>query len=55
MVGGIPDMVDHGKSGLLYRFEEFEMLAYNIKRIFEDDDLALTLSVGGKVAASGKT
>jgi len=51
-VGGIPDMISHGKSGLLYRFEEIEMLAYNIKRIFEDDCLAMRLSRGGKIAAT---
>ena len=50
--GGIPDMVTHGKSGLLYCFEEIEMLACSIKRIFRDGDLALRLSEGGKVAAS---
>ena len=51
-VGGIPDMVDHGKSGLLYRFEEFEMLAFFIQKIFKNDDLALALSLGSKIAAT---
>lgn len=50
-VGGIPDMITHEKSGLLYRFEEFEMLAYNIRRIFEDNKLAFRLSEGGRAAA----
>lgn len=50
-VGGIPDMITHEKSGLLYRFEEFEMLAYYIRRLFIDDGLALKISEGGKVAA----
>lgn len=43
-VGGIPDMVEHKKTGLLYRFEEVEMLAENIQRVFEDDNLASQLS-----------
>jgi glycosyltransferase involved in cell wall biosynthesis len=49
--GGIPDMVIHEESGLLYNFEEFEILAYNIKRIFEDNNLASKLSDKGREAA----
>lgn len=45
--GGIPDMVVHNQTGLLYRFEEVEMLADNIRRIFNDDDFALKLSATG--------
>jgi glycosyltransferase involved in cell wall biosynthesis len=43
-VGGIPDMVKQEETGLLYRFEEIEMLAENIIKIFNNDDLALQLS-----------
>ena len=50
-VGGIPDMIDHLKSGILYRFEEFEMLADNITRIFEDNQIAKILSNNGIDAA----
>ena len=50
-VGGIPDMVIDGKSGLLYRFEEVEMLAENIRRIFTNNILALRLSKNGSNAA----
>ncbi len=46
-VGGIPDMVIHNQSGLLYRFEEVEMLAQSIKRIFNADALANKLSTNG--------
>lgn len=46
-VGGIPDMVTHGESGLLYRFEEVEMLANYVKSIFQDPDLAIHLSRNG--------
>jgi glycosyltransferase involved in cell wall biosynthesis len=51
-VGGMPDMIGENQSGLLYRFEEFEMLAYNIKRIFDDDNFAMSLSDAGKAVAS---
>jgi glycosyltransferase involved in cell wall biosynthesis len=46
-VGGIPDMVTHGRTGLLYRFEEIEMLAESIRQLFNNDDLAQQLSVNG--------
>ncbi len=50
-VGGIPQMVEHGKSGLLYRFEEHEMLAKYVCDIFADDDLASLLSDCGRTSA----
>jgi len=43
-VGGLPDTTHYGEAGLLYRFEEFEMLAHYIRFIFENDDYAITLS-----------
>ncbi|WP_162558663.1 glycosyltransferase family 4 protein [Robertkochia solimangrovi] len=49
--GGIPDMVEHEQSGLLYRFEEYEMLAYFIKMVFSNDELAHKLSDCGISAA----
>ena len=46
-VGGVPDMIENGRTGLLYRFEETEMLAAAICRIFGNDDLAGKLSKNG--------
>lgn len=51
-VGGIPDMITHNETGLLYRFEEFEMLAFYVKCIFNDDNLAVKLSTQGKIVAA---
>lgn len=51
-VGGIPNMIIHEKTGLLYRFEEFEMLAYHVCRIFENDELAISLSNNERFTAS---
>lgn len=51
-VGGIPDMVLHGETGLLYRLEEYEMLASHILDIFNNDTLASKLSAGGRLAAA---
>lgn len=53
-VGGVPDMVTHEESGLLYRFEELEILARYIMRIFSDDDFATKISYGGIAAASDR-
>lgn len=50
-VGGVPDMITHGKSGLLYRFEETEMLAKNISQIFTDTSLSKNLSEGAIIEA----
>ncbi|WP_300698432.1 glycosyltransferase [Bacteroides sp.] len=43
-VGGVPDFVEDGKTGLLYRFEETEMMADCICRIFANDQFAIQLS-----------
>ena len=42
--GGTPSLVRHGETGLLYRFEEPEALAFQIDRIFCNPQLAETLS-----------
>lgn len=44
-VGGVPDMVENGRTGLLYRFKETEMLASAVCRIFGDDNLAQNMAV----------
>lgn len=50
-VGGIPDMVYHNKNGLIYRFEEVEMLAENIRRLFTNNELAVNLSKNAIIEA----
>lgn len=50
-VGGMQDMIKPEENGMLYRFEEVEMLAMCIRKIFDNDDLAEKISLGGiKVA-----
>lgn len=51
-VGGVPDMADDGKEALFYRSDDPSLLAWNIKRIFDDDNLALQLSRNGRQRAS---
>ena len=43
-VGGIMDLISNGCSGFLYQQDAPYMMAYYIKRIFDNDDLALRLS-----------
>jgi len=50
-VGGTPDMIEHGQCGLLYRYEEIEMLAANICKLFSDDKLALKISENARSCA----
>lgn len=50
-VGGVADMAVDGKEALFYRNDDPALLAWNIKRIFDDDALALTLSENGKKRA----
>ena len=49
--GGMPNMVVYGETGMLYRFEEVEMLAEHIRRVFTDHTLARHLSENGIKAA----
>jgi glycosyltransferase involved in cell wall biosynthesis len=51
-VGGVPDMIDDGKTGLLYRFEEVEMLVANVRSVLNLSDLSLQLSENGIKTAS---
>lgn len=41
--GDIYETVVHKKNGLLYRYEEYELLAYHIKTLFSDAELAVSL------------
>lgn len=50
-VGGVPDMIEHEKTGLIYRFEEYEMMAEHICRIFADSSFAKYLSNSSKMVA----
>lgn len=50
-VGGIPDMLVDGETGLMYRFEEHEMLARCVCQIFSNADVAQLLSENARQAA----
>lgn len=50
-VGGIPDLIDHKKEGLLYPFDEFYMLSFYIKSIFKNEELCNNLSRNARIRA----
>lgn len=43
-MGGVPEYAEDGKNSLLYRFEDYEVLAEHIIRLFEDQELRKKLS-----------
>ena len=51
-VGGLQEMIDHGKDGFLYPFEETYILADQIIRLFEDRELAQQFSREGHIHAA---
>jgi glycosyltransferase involved in cell wall biosynthesis len=50
-VGGIPSMVEDKRSVFLFRCEEWEMMKEYISNIFDNDDIAINLSIKGKEEA----
>tara|TARA_R110002050_G_scaffold295516_1_gene454453 strand:+ start:5043 stop:6296 length:1254 start_codon:yes stop_codon:yes gene_type:complete len=50
-VGGVSDLITDRETGLIYRFEEVEMLAESICQIFKNHELANKLSTQGKMLA----
>ncbi len=47
-VGGVPEYATNGENCLLYRFEDYEVLAKNICKLFEDKELRAKLSRNAK-------
>ena len=50
-VGGVSDMATDGESALFYRNDDPALLAWNLKRVFDDDELAVRLSENGRERA----
>jgi len=50
-VGGISDMLEHGKEGFLYQHDAPYMLAHYVCQIFENNNLALTFSEKARLHA----
>jgi glycosyltransferase involved in cell wall biosynthesis len=52
IVGGVPEYAIHRENALLYRFEEYELLAEYICQIFKDNKLAEKLSNNSKISSN---
>jgi len=53
-VGGVIDLIDHGKDGFYYQHDAPYMLASYILKIFNNDELALNLSENSRAKAIKK-
>lgn len=53
-VGGTPDLIEDGVSGLLYPFDAPYLLADAVRRVFDSDELALRLSANARRAAAAR-
>ena len=51
-VGGVSDLLDHGKEGFLYQSSAPYMLAWYVKRLFDDDSLAMEFSHASRERSS---
>jgi glycosyltransferase involved in cell wall biosynthesis len=51
-VGGVPEMLDDGRAGLLFPAGDAEMLTWRVAQLFRDDSLAESLSVAGRRQAA---
>lgn len=43
-VGGVPEYMQHKRNGLLYRFEDYEVLASHIMTLFDNSKLAVEMA-----------
>ena len=50
-VGGTPSIVEDGRTGILYRFEEHEMLACHIIELFKNKELANRIGKEARIVA----
>lgn len=50
-VGGVSDMAVDGKDALFFRNDDPAILAWNVKRIFDSDELAMSLSESARAHA----
>ena len=53
-VGGVPDMIEHGRTGLLSPVADIAGLAVNLRRVLDDPALALRLAAAARAEAAGR-
>lgn len=47
-VGGTGDLLRHNEEGYLYAYNEYNILAYYIKKIFENDEVAIQMGLNAR-------
>jgi glycosyltransferase involved in cell wall biosynthesis len=52
--GGVMEIIEQGKNGFMYRYNEYQTLAHYIHRLFSDDALAQKIGQAGKLAVMEK-
>lgn len=50
-VGGIPSMVDNGRTGFLYPVDDVPLLAARIRQVFQDDETAVRIGAAARSVA----
>ena len=53
-MGGVPDMIEHGRTGLLSPAADIASLAANLRRVLDDPALALRLAAAARAEAAGR-
>lgn len=51
-VGGVKDLLTHGREGLIYPFDENYMLSYYIEQVFSDQTMAYQMGKNARARAS---
>lgn len=54
MVGAVQELVVHGENALCFRYEEYEVLAFEIMKLLNEPELAQKISVGGNRTIQNK-
>ena len=54
LVGAVHELVIHGENALCYRYEEYEVLAYEIIKMFDDPSFAQKLAKNGHATIKNK-
>ena len=49
LCGSVSEYLHSGDNGILYRYEDYEVLAYNIVRLLKNDNLACRLGKNAKI------
>ena len=53
-VGCVTDLIEQGKNGYIYRYNEHQTLAYYIDKLFSDDALATQIGKAGQYSVMPK-